>query len=847
MTLVGVPGMGKSRLVYELSRVVDAGPEIITWRQGRCLAYGDGIAFWALGEVVKAQAGILERDDEDEATDKLHAAVVDVLGDLSDTAWVESHLRPLVGVEAESGLGGDRRGEAFAAWRRFLEALAEQRPLVLVLEDLHWADDGLLDFVDELVDWLSDVPLLVVCTARPELLERRPGWGGGKLNVSTLGLSPLSKEQTATLISRVLERSVLPVETQQALLERSDGNPLYAEQFAQLHLERGSDDDLPLPETLQGIIAARLDGLSSDEKAVLQDASVMGKVFWTGALRRDEQEATPLLHAVERKGFLTRQRRSSIDAEGEWSFAHMLLRDVAYGQIPRAERAEKHRQAAEWIESLGRADDHAELVAFHWSAALDLARAAGASTDDLAEHARIASRAAGDRAFALNAFPAASAQYERALALWPDDEERPELLFRLAHALFIAGDERTAEALERARDALVESGRFEIAAEAEALIARMFWLRGQQDEVFPHLEAAEALIEGADASPGVAHVLAWSARHQTLAAQHERGLRSGVEALAMAERFGLVDLQVHALTTIGSAKEFLSDVSGREDLGRAIEIARAANSAMITVALNNLSVVLDTTDSRRVQELQVEALREAERFGDAHLMRFMRGNLIPIRWLMGEWDEATAAADEFIAECDQGSPHVLEGPARQFRGYILLARGRRDEALLDFERALEFARKAARDAEDVVPALARSAWANLQIGRVSEARALFQEMIPLLAKHPYARPWTVPEVAFDLGEAPAIREILAGLSHSPGHRAMVAVLDGDFTKAAELHAEAQILLFEAEARLRAAEQLLAAGPSAEGEIQLERALAFYRSVGATLFIERGERLLARTA
>src|SRR6266496_2460339 len=192
----------------------------------------------------------------------------------SDLRWVESHLRPLVGLETEEGLGGDRRGEAFAAWRRFLEALAEQRALVLVLEDLHWADEGLLDFVDELVDWLSGVRLLVVCSARPELLERRPGWGGGKLNASTIGLSPLSTEQTALLLSHVLERSVLPADTQHALLERAEGNPLYAEQFAELYLERGSTEDLPLPETLQGIVAARLDGLSTDEKDVLQNASV---------------------------------------------------------------------------------------------------------------------------------------------------------------------------------------------------------------------------------------------------------------------------------------------------------------------------------------------------------------------------------------------------------------------------------------------------------------------------------------------------------------------------------------------------------------------------------------------
>src|SRR4029077_20099885 len=234
VTLVAVPGMGKSRLVYELSRIVDADPELVTWRQGRCLAYGDRVAFWALAEIVKAQAGILERDTEVEAAEKLRVAVVDAIDDAGDARWVGSHLRPLVGLESQTALGGDRRSEAFAAWRRYLEALAEQRPLVLVFEDLHWADEGLLDFVEELVDWLSGVPLLVVCSARPELLDRRPGWGGGKLNASTLGLSPLSSEQTALLISHVLERSLLPAEIQEALLERAEGNPLYAEQFAEL-------------------------------------------------------------------------------------------------------------------------------------------------------------------------------------------------------------------------------------------------------------------------------------------------------------------------------------------------------------------------------------------------------------------------------------------------------------------------------------------------------------------------------------------------------------------------------------------------------------------------------------
>ena len=179
-----------------------------------------------------------------------------------------------------------RRGEAFAAWRRFFEALAERRPLVLVFEDVQWADDGSLDFVDHLVDWSSGVPLLVVCTARPELLERRPGWGGGKRNAATVSLDPLSDDETAVLFARLLDRAVLPAETQQALLLRAGGNPLYAEQYARMLDERADAESLPLPETVQGIIAARIDGLSPAEKALLQDAAVIGKVFWIGAIAR---------------------------------------------------------------------------------------------------------------------------------------------------------------------------------------------------------------------------------------------------------------------------------------------------------------------------------------------------------------------------------------------------------------------------------------------------------------------------------------------------------------------------------------------------------------------------------
>src|SRR4051794_2904240 len=413
VTLVGVPGIGKSRLLYELSQIVDSDAELIAWRQGRSLPYGESVGFWALAEMVKAQAGILETDGVDEAGVKLARVVSDVVSGPADAEWVRRHLSALIGLGgADDALGADRRSEAFNAWRRFLEALAEERPLVLVFEDLHWADDGLLEFVDHLVDWAGAVPILVVATARPELLERRAGWGGGKVNATTLSLSPLSSDDTARLLGTLLGRPLLEAGEQADLLTRAGGNPLYAEQYAQMLAERRDGETLALPESIQGIIGARLDALAPEEKRLLQDAAVIGKVFWPGAvaaLARDEgrSELETQLHSLERKQFVRRERQSSVADETQYAFLHVLLRDVAYGQIPRAARVEKHLLTAGWIEARGRSDDHAEMVAHHYASALELGRATGQDISAIAPGARAALTTAGDRARALNAFPAA--------------------------------------------------------------------------------------------------------------------------------------------------------------------------------------------------------------------------------------------------------------------------------------------------------------------------------------------------------------------------------------------------------------------------------------------------------
>ncbi|MGA8487077.1 MAG: AAA family ATPase, partial [Gaiella sp.] len=468
VTLVGVPGIGKSRLVSELGRVVDEDEELITWRQGRCLPYGDGVSYWALGEIVKAHAGILESDPADETESKL-GSVLEAIADEGERAWVDRHLRPLVGL-GRADARGDERGEAFAAWRRFLETVAERGPMVLVFEDLHWADDGLLDFVDVLVDWVDGVPLLVVCTARPELLERRPGWGGGKRNATTVSLAALDDEATARLVLALLERPVLDAETQQALVERAAGNPLYAEEFVRM-LQAGASVDERLPASVQGIIAARIDLLPATEKDLLQTAAVHGKVFWSDALASaagiESWRLTELLHSLERKEFVRREHRSAVAGASQHAFVHALVRDAAYNQLPRAARAERHLAAAEWIESLpeDRAEDRAETLAHHYLTAIELRRAAGEDVTALGARAVPALQDAGERALSLGAYDAATSFLENALELLADDAEpSAELLFHAGRALAYAG--RSGDHLERAVDAFERAGDPERAAEA---------------------------------------------------------------------------------------------------------------------------------------------------------------------------------------------------------------------------------------------------------------------------------------------------------------------------------------------------------------------------------------------
>ncbi|HZQ65681.1 MAG TPA: adenylate/guanylate cyclase domain-containing protein [Gaiellaceae bacterium] len=848
VTLVGVPGIGKSRLVYELFRIVDADSELITWRQGRCLPYGDGVTFWALGEIVKAESGILETDTVEEVERKLSAAARE--------PRLESHLRPLVGLGAADLGSGDRRAEAFAAWREFFEELAEERPLVLVFEDLHWADDNLLDFVDHLVDWASGVPILVVSTTRPELLERRPAWGGGKQNALIISLSRLSDAETEQLVGELVSSQLLAADTQSSLLARAGGNPLYAEQYARILLERGELAELP--ETVQGIVAARLDLLAPEQKRLLQDAAVLGRTFWVRGLSAvsglDPRTVGDRLHGLERRDFLRRERRSEMADDTQYAFLHVLVRDVAYAQLPRADRATRHRRAAGWIDSLGRPEDHAEMLAHHYVQAFELSEAAGLDTADLADPVRFALRDAGDRAAALYASEAAVRFYDRALELWPDDQERVELLYRRAvpAGRHLGGGEPAH--LAEARDALLAAGRADRAAELEMLLSTRAWMHGLREAADEHAARAAALLpQGGPPSESRAWVLVRLASIAYLRGDERRAPELVAEARRVSEQAGSDEGLSDALSLGGMIRLSVGDRGGLQDIERSVEVAvRTGELALLTRVQNTLAVAYQLLgDLDTGYRMRLEGADAAERLGSETLRRWYQGVLVGHRYKHGEWDEALRDADDFLGASGEDAAHAVVWQVHVERAEIRLARDDRAGALADVDRALETAR-ANTEVQAVSYTLAACAHVLALAAEPERAAALANELLAFLRSGARIQFAVVNLPAFAcaavrLGLRDELLAALAGYPRSAWTDAVFAYLDRAYVRAADLLAKAGTRPDEAEARLRAAEQLFAEKRRAEADEQLGRALDFYRSVGASRFIGEAEALLAATA
>jgi predicted ATPase/class 3 adenylate cyclase len=867
VTVVGVPGIGKSRLISELASTLDAAGSSVCWRRGRSLSYGEETPFWALAEIVKSHAGIARMHNPAATEEKLRHAVRHALADPAEAEWVESHLRPLVGLLGEDRIRSDGRHEAFAAWRRFFDALAKQQPLVLVFEDIHWADEGLLEFVDHLAASTSSVPLLVICTARPAIFERHPGWGGGQPNSTLISLGPLSDDETAELVAAtLLDRIPLPEDVEAAVVGRAEGNPLYAEEYARMLVDRGflgpqgwqrtRPGELPLPESVHGIIAARLDALAAEEKGLLQDASVFGRLFSLGAVASmsglpryviDER-----LAMLEQKQLVRRERVPAAAGQIMYAFHHALVRDVAYAQIPRARRAEKHRRAATWIETLkSERQDLAEMLTHHYQSALAFAQAAGQDTSELVERTRVALWDAGERALALNSFDPAARFLEAALELWPaEDDAPPRLLFAYAKSLFHRGRTGAAE-LSAARDGLLAIEEREQAAEAEIMLAYLaLWHRGDHDTAFAHLEEAQALVRDVRASRTKAYVLSSVAHFLGLADEQERAVAAAEQALALADELGLDDVRARSLRIIGWLRAVRGHAAGFADLEKSIEISRASNSPEFVIAYVNLAgshIVVG--DLRRAFEVLVEARRAAARFGQvqgsAYLMEVSR---VAEDYWCGRWDDAVGRAERLIGE--RAALAYLESWVRMVRGQVRLARGDAAGALEDSAQGLETAR-AAKDTQVLYPALAFRGRALAAAGHAPEAGEAIGELLSRLTGEEWSMAYFWIDLAFALHDLGRVEDLRAAVDRVKNPTRWVGVADaiarGELERAANTCGEIGTLPDEAYLRLLAAKALAIAGRHEDAEDQLARALSFHRSVGADACVREAEQVAAALA
>jgi class 3 adenylate cyclase len=858
ITVIGVPGIGKSRLVRELGERVKAMPERVRWRRGRSLAYGEGVAFWALGEILKSEAGVLETDTAVVAQERLVDVVSELPIDGSDRPWVAHQLSPLVGVDVTTtdDAGGT---QAFAAWRRFLEALARDRPTVLVFEDIHWADDALFEFIEGLVDRAGPVPLLIVCTARPELLERRPGWRDTSPTATTINLAPLSPDRTSVLVGELVTRSALSSETRSRIVAQADGNPLYAQEFVRMLRDRQfpapvSDvADADMPASIQAVIAARLDTLSAQDKAFLQTAAVVGRTAWLGAACAisglPPAEAQEHLREAERRQLVRREPRSSVADDVEFSFTHALVRDVAYRQLRRDKRAEKHEQAGAWIEQLsGGRDDKAEMLAYHYTTALHLYHETGRDADPLVPKARRASAAAGRQAAAVSAHAAARRHLETAIDLTDAaDPARPQLLFDHATAAYRCGD-ADENTLKAAADALAAAGDWWAAADANMMLSEWFdnyagWSGSSQWH-----EAMDRAGDYATRS-GNSWIASWvtvvRAKHLLLAGRTSEGLPLLEDAQRSAEDARDEVGRALALSWHGALRLDLGDPGGLEEMEEAASIfAQHGHFKTFTNYSNLASCLVAFGDLRRAADARAKAAPWAERFGDIFQLESASWDKADSAYHAGDWNTAL----DLLSPIADGATTDTYGTvcACSLRGRIRLAQGVVDVARSDAARTVAYGARN-RNPQTLLEGLALTAETHHASGDIPAAGAACMRffqcwhetggdaesvlLLPALAGIPH--------------QSEAIGSALACVGDAYKWKpAVVAIIEQRPAEAAEIFHEIGSAPLEATAHVLATRAAIAERRFADATHHAGQALAFCDQVGAVLYAEQVRNLLA---
>ncbi|HEY8170671.1 MAG TPA: AAA family ATPase, partial [Candidatus Limnocylindria bacterium] len=566
VSITGPGGIGKSRLVWELEKYIDGVSEDVYWHRGRSPSYGEGITFWALGEMVRRRARLTEDADETTTREALGASLTEYIPDPDEREQIAPAMLALLGIEAGPPGGRDA---LFPAWRTFFERIAEHGTTVLVFEDLQWADAGLLDFIDHLLEWSRGLPIMVVTLARPELFDRRPDWAANRRHLTALALEPLSDEAVRELLNGLVPG--LPDDALAAIVGRAEGVPLYAVEMVRglladdlirrnggAYEPSGDLSTIRVPDTLRSLIASRLDGLEPEDRRLLQDAAVLGQVFGTDALAavtgEPPDELEPRLRSLVRRELLDVERDPVSPERGQHKFVQSLIREVAYGTLARRDRRARHLAVARYYESIGD-DEMAGALANHYLAARE-ASEPGAEADALATQARLALAAAADRAAALGGHVQAIAYLEQALAVTDAPGERAPLLDRAARAAMSASVPAEAYALG-AIEAYREIGDLEAVGHARARLGKALIDGGELVRAAETLEAALADAEEVGDEAVLAETLANLARARFRTGDAEGANVAADRALGLAEKLDLEPIIAEALVNKASALSIL--------------------------------------------------------------------------------------------------------------------------------------------------------------------------------------------------------------------------------------------------------------------------------------------------
>ena len=728
-TIYGDPGVGKSRLAREFVE----GLEGATVLAGRSLPYGESVTYWPLAEMVKSAAGITDDDPLEVAVEKLresceNEAIADLLGLASGV------------LEAVKG----ERSQQEISWaaREWVERMAHEQPLVLVFEDIHWAEDALLDLIEHLAEWVRDAPLLLVGLARAELLDVRPGWGGGRLRATAIELEPLGRDESEELINALATDGALAGQAREALLEKTEGNPLFVEETMRMLAESEgrplSEFAERIPDTLQALIAARIDRLPPDEKTVLQRASVIGRTFWGGAIKdlaAELDELQPVLETLLLREFLVPELRSSISGETAYRFKHVLIREVAYSGLSKSARADLHERFAHWLRERA-GEELLEIRAYHLDqAAALIGELDGAPPLELAREAAEALETAGRRSLAREANRSARKQLLRALELEPTLERR----YQAARAAWRLGDMPVvSKEMERVQAEAAEAGDRRCEARALAALSEVALNRGADVDEANRLAAL--VLEAADANDyeprfDALHVLNTGAWWRGRLNDAERYAR---DQLALAQEAGREDFESRAAVDLARVHTARREYDLAAPLfARALELAE--RSASIVARAQALASAGDFAIYREDYDEAQRQLEEArplyEEAGVASSLGRVLYRLAVVAWYQGDLDGAERLSRDSIRTLAPLEDRGTLCEAQRWLAEVLLAKGKVDEA----ERYAEAALDTVGPQDMSSRASTRSTLARVRNaqGRSADAEKLLREAVDIIDETEY--------------------------------------------------------------------------------------------------------------